>query len=67
MRKLWNSEPALVVAFVQTFLAALLAFGLNLSAAQVAAIVAVVSAAGGLITRSQVTPVATLPPEPAPP
>ena len=53
---LWNREPALILAFLQTVLALVLAFGLNLSEEQVGAILAASAAFLGLVTRSQVTP-----------
>ena len=54
---LWGREPAMVVAFVQALIALALAFGLNLSDEQFAAIVTVVSLGLGLLTRSRVTPI----------
>lgn len=56
MQSLWNREPALVLAVVQTVLALLIAFGADLSAEQVGAILAVSAAVLGLITRQKVTP-----------
>lgn len=56
MKLLWNREPALILAVVQTVLALVLAFGVNLSVEQTGAILAVSAAVLGLITRSQVTP-----------
>lgn len=57
---LWNREPVLILAVLQTALALLLAFGVHLSVAQIGAIMAFSSAVLGLITRSQVTSAATL-------
>lgn len=51
-----KSEPALVSGFVLVLLNALVAFGLKLSADQIAAINAVVAAGLAFFTRSQVTP-----------
>lgn len=54
---LWNREPAMILAVLQTLLALLIGFGLKLSGDQVALIMAFSAALLGLITRSQVTPV----------
>lgn len=55
--KLWDREPAMILAVVQTALALILAFGVDLTVEQTGAILAVTAAVLGLITRSQVTPV----------
>lgn len=52
-----RNEPALVSGFVQTVLALVVAFGLNLSTEQTAAILAVTAAGLALLVRSKVTPV----------
>jgi hypothetical protein len=57
MKNLWNREPTMFLAVIQTGLALATGFGLNLSGEQVAAIMAFAAAIFGLITRSQVTPV----------
>ena len=54
---LWNREPAMILAVVQTALALILAFGVDLTVEQTGAILAVTAAVLGLITRSQVSPV----------
>jgi len=54
---LWNREPAMILAVVQTALALILAFGVDLSVEQTGAVLAVTAAVLGLITRSQVSPV----------
>jgi pyrroline-5-carboxylate reductase len=59
---LWGREPAMVVAFIQALIAMGLAFGLNLSDEQFAAIITVTSLGVGLLTRSQVTPVVKIDP-----
>lgn len=51
-------EPVLVVALVQALLVAGVAFGLDLSDVQTAAVLGVTGAALALVARSQVTPVA---------
>lgn len=51
-----RNEPALVVAAVAAVISLLLAFGLSLSEEQIGAIMAVVVAVLGFVTRSQVTP-----------
>lgn len=53
---IWKREPALFYGLVNTILALVLAFGVDLSTEQVGAILAVTSALLALITRSQVTP-----------
>jgi hypothetical protein len=56
MKNLWNTEPTLVVGFVQTVLVLLLAFGVDLTTEQVGAILAVVTAGLALVVRHKVTP-----------
>ena len=51
-----KAEPALVVAFVGALIALFTAFGLKLSPEQIGGVMAVVSAALGFVTRSQVSP-----------
>ena len=55
---LWGREPAMVVAFVDAVLILGISFGLPLTVEQKGAIIAVVTVALGLVTRSQVSPVA---------
>ena len=57
--KIWNREPVMFLTVVQTAIALVVAFGLDLSAEQVGAIVAFSASVLGLIARSQVTPVAS--------
>lgn len=52
-----NSEPALIVAFVEAVLALAIGFGLALTGAQVALILAVVTSGLALVVRSKVTPI----------
>jgi hypothetical protein len=52
-----NREPALILALVQSVIALVVAFGLDLSAEQVGTIVAVSAALLGVVTRSKVSPV----------
>lgn len=54
----WRREPAAIIALVSAVIALVVAFGASLSAEQVGAIMAVVTIIAGLVTRSQVTPVA---------
>jgi hypothetical protein len=54
---IFGREPVLVLAFVQTAVALVAAFGLNLSAEQVAGIMAFAAAVLGLVVRSRVSPV----------
>ena len=49
-------EPALILGMVQATLALVVAFGLDLSADQVATILAVTAALLALVTRALVTP-----------
>ena len=54
---IWDREPALVLGFVQTVLALVLAFGVDLTVEQVGAILAVSAAGLSLVVRHKVTPV----------
>lgn len=54
--KLFNREPALWLGLVNTILALILAFGVDLTQEQVGSILAVSSAFLAFIVRSQVTP-----------
>ena len=56
-----RQEPAMVVALLGSVLALLAAFGLSLTAEQTGALMAVVSAVLGLLTRSLVSPVVSEP------
>lgn len=53
---IWKREPALFYGLVNTILALVLAFGVDLTTEQTGAILAVTSALLALVTRSQVTP-----------
>lgn len=53
---LWHREPALILGLVQSVLALVLAFGVELSEEQVGAILAVTAALLAVVTRSRVTP-----------
>ncbi len=55
MKNLWKSEPAAILGALQTILALVIAFGLDLSVEQVGAILAASAAVLALVTRSQVT------------
>lgn len=55
--KLFNREPALFLGVIQAVLALVLAFGVDLSAGQTGAVLAVAAAVLALITRQKVTPV----------
>ena len=52
---MFNREPALILALVQSALALVIAFGLELTPEQVGASLAVTAAALGVITRSRVS------------
>ncbi|MEO8680387.1 MAG: hypothetical protein ABI665_15150 [Vicinamibacterales bacterium] len=62
LQTLWGRQPVLILAFVQATLAMFVGFGLRLSGDQVALVMTFSAAFLGVITASQVTPVATLPP-----
>lgn len=62
-----DREPAMIAALVQAGLALAVAFGLDLSAEQIAALVAVSAAVFGLLTRQVVTPTAKVPVPVVPP
>ena len=57
VKYLWENEPAAFVGFAQAILALLLAFGVQLTVEQVAAILSVTSVGLGLLVRRKVTPV----------
>lgn len=61
---LWNREPALIVGAVQAILGLAMAFGLELSAEQVAAVLAASAGVLGLVVRRKVSPVVKVPTEP---
>ena len=54
---LWGREPAMVLALVQCAIALGVSFGLQLSAEQTGAILAMTAVVLGLWTRSKVSPV----------
>lgn len=54
---LWNREPALFMGALQALLALVIAFGLNLSEVQIAALLGTSAAVLALVTRSKVSPV----------
>lgn len=56
MRRLWNREPALILAAVQAAVALAVSFGLHLTAEQVGAVTALAAALLGVATRSRVSP-----------
>lgn len=53
---IFRREPAAILGAIQTVLALVVAFGINLSGEQVGAILAVVAAVFAAITRDRVTP-----------
>jgi len=64
MVSLWTlvrREPALVVGLIDAGLVLGTTFGLHLSAAQTGAIDSLLALVSGLVIRSQVSPVASLP------
>jgi len=56
-----KKEPALIIGFVGALIALGVSFGLPVTAEQVGFVMAFVSAALALVTRSLVTPVASPP------
>ena len=60
IENLWGREPTMVLAFVQCVVVLGVSFGLRLTPEQQGAILALTAVLLGLITRSQVTPVAKL-------
>jgi hypothetical protein len=61
VNSLWGRQPVMVLAFVQAGLALAMGFGLSFTPVQMALVMAFVSAGIGLLTQTQVTPLATLP------
>jgi len=59
-KDLWVKEPTMVIAVIETVIALAVAFGLQISATQIGAILAVLTAVGGLAIRSQVSSVAAM-------
>lgn len=62
MKNLFQTEPALVLGFVQAAIALGVSFGLSLSAEQIGALLAFSAAGLSLGVRRMVTPVASLEP-----
>lgn len=60
MKTLWDREPVMILALVQSGLALALAFGAHLTVEQVGAIIAFFAALLGFITRQHVTSPAAL-------
>jgi hypothetical protein len=58
----FRREPAVILALVSAVIALAVGFGLDVTAEQAGLIMAAVSAVIGVVTRSQVTPTATLSP-----
>jgi hypothetical protein len=56
MKNIWQTEPAVVVAFVQAVIVLAISFGLKVTPEQQGAILAVIALGAGIITRSQVSP-----------
>ena len=56
MSNLWGREPTLIVAAATALISLGVAFGLQLSDEQFGAIMAVVAALLGLLTRARVSP-----------
>jgi len=61
MIRLWNCEPAIVLGLAQSAIALAIAFGARLSAEQVGAMMAMITALGAVLVRSQVSPVGGAP------
>lgn len=56
MSNLWNREPVMVMALIQSALALVISFGVGLTVEQVGSIMAFSAALVGFITRTQVSP-----------
>jgi hypothetical protein len=56
MLKIIRTEPTLIAGLIRAILLCVTAFGLHLSAEQIAAVMLVTEAALSVVTRSQVTP-----------
>ena len=59
LTSLWGREPAMILAVVQAAMALVATFGLGLTVEQTGAVLALTAAVLGLLTRSQVTPLAS--------
>ena len=57
MLQLINAEPVAIAAAVRAILVCAIAFGLNFTAEQVAAVVVAIELVLGLLVRSKVSPV----------
>ncbi len=53
-----KKEPVLILALIQSIIALVIGFGVNLTVAQGGLVMAVSAAVLGLLARSQVTPMA---------
>lgn len=53
---IWNREPVMVLAVVQTVLACAVSFGADLTADQTAAVLTATAAVLSLVARTKVTP-----------
>lgn len=63
MKAIWNrlkNEPVLVLNFVNVAIAGAVAFGLDITMEQKAALIAISTAVFNLVARAQVTPVRKL-------
>ncbi|WP_330473847.1 hypothetical protein [Terrabacter sp. C0L_2] len=63
---IWGREPALILGALQAVIALAISFGLDLSPEQTGAILAASAAVLAVVTRSQVSPSATVAAETAP-
>jgi len=55
---IWDREPVAILAVVEVIIAAVVAFGLDLTGEQVAAVVSLSAALLGVTARANVTPMA---------
>jgi hypothetical protein len=58
MKRLWSREPVLTLSVIQAAIGLGTAFGLDLSAEQIGAVMALSAAALGWVARERVTPMA---------
>lgn len=56
MGTLWNREPVMIMALIQSALALVISFGVGLTVEQVGSIMAFSAAVVGFVTRTQVSP-----------
>ncbi len=56
MQNFWDTEPALIIGFVQSAIVLVVSFGVDLTGGQTAAILAITASLLSILTRSRVSP-----------